>query len=93
MDFSSFMKSFKLQFYNVFFLSRPNYWCVFEVVVDWLAYLSQSGKLSSCKCRTLYEVAHEKRYLLAFLGKMRFFKCSCSPGFQKYAIENLFEKS
>ena len=72
MNFSSFMKSFKLQFYNVF-LSRPNYWCVFEVVVDWLAYLSQSGKLSSCKCRTLYEVAHEKRYLLAFGGKHEIF--------------------
>ena len=36
---------------------------------DWLAYLSQSGKLSSCKCRPLYEAAHEKRYLMAFSGK------------------------
>ena len=59
----------------------------------WLAYLSQSGKFSSCKCRTLYEAAHEKRYLMAFSGKYEIFKYSCSPGFQKYAIENLFEKS
>ena len=58
---------------------------------DWLAYLSQSGKLSSCKCRTLYEVANEKRYLMAFSGKYEIFKYSCSPGFQKYAIENLLK--
>ena len=58
---------------------------------DWLAY--QSGKLSSYKCRTLYEVAHEKRYFLAFSGKYEIFEYSYSPGFQKYAIENIFKKS
>ena len=30
---------------------------------------------------------------MAFSGKYEIFKYSCSPGFQKYAIENRFEKS
>ena len=34
-----------------------------------------------------------KGTLKAFSGKYEIFKYSCSPGFQKYAIENRFEKS
>ena len=53
----------------------------------------EPGYLLCTLGRTLYEAAHEKRYLMAFSGKYEIFKSSCSPGFRKYAIENRFEKS
>ena len=80
--------------------------CVLKwLLFDWLAYLSHSGKLSSCKRRTkstsyvlLVEHYYTRRLMRkgtvkAFSGKYEIFKYSCSPGFQKYIIENRFEKS